>query len=285
MGEYLAEPILGLKEPESFPCFPDGFLTSGRWHSMKDFQRGWYIQMLLSMTRSKPVGYLPYDERLWTLAGAHTRQHFEQHCALVLACFKVLEFGGCKWITNEPLLNVLCRLTFSHDKAVENGRRGGHAKQKHRKTPSTGLNNYSSEFEELWKNKTWKCVAKPQAFKAFTKALENIQQEKKITRDQAIEFLADAMEEFKTSPAGRAHGMFDGYSPPYPASWLNAQRYFDDRGTWRPGAANVAGAKGVSAGGTGAPKKSADPNCPRCGGSSWDTSSGKASRCECFKAR
>lgn len=267
------------KELSWFPCYPDRLLASGKWQAMKDFQRGWYWHLLVLMTRSKPLGKLPLDGRLWVLAGAHSKQYFEQHSALVLACFKIEESDGLKWIYSEPLQNVLNEQTYRRDMRQKAGRLGGQAKQ----TRSKSSLIYSLEFLTIWENNNWKAVGKPKAYKAFQKSLEVIQQEKKIRADQALEFLADAMEEFKTSPAGKDGGMFQDYSAPHPASWLNAQRYFDDRRTWRPGGstgANPAGQNGTAA----KTKSFSDPACPICKGSSWaQADGGRVQRCECFK--
>src|SRR5262249_33527870 len=252
-----------IKELESFPCYPDRILSSVKWEAMKDFQRGWYWQLLLLMNRSKPLGYLKHDGRLWALAGACSKQYWDKHAALVLSAFKVAEFDGHVWIYSQPLMEVLEAQTWKRDKAQKNGRLGGRIKQ----TRSIAVNKYSLEFKGIWETKTWKCVGKSKALKAFEKALLDIQQEKNCVRDEAIMFLADAMEEFKTSPAGRDHGMFDGYSAPHPASWLNAQRYFDDRRTWRPGAANSQGNQANGVGRQTTAERLAKENCPTCQGS------------------
>ncbi len=232
------------------------------------------------MTRSKPLGYLPLDGRLWTLAGAHSKQYWELHSALVLACFKVAEIDGQSWIYSEPLQNVLNEQTYKRDQAAEKGRLGGLRKQKSSKS---SLNSYSLEFQTIWEKNTWNCVSKKTAYKAFNKALEVIEQEKKITRDQAIEFLADAMEEFKTSPAGKENGLFESYQPPYPASWLNGQRYFDERKKWWGNSGNNAGKTPEGAGRPTEVKSLTDPKCATCEGTGWDRSSGKAAECGCRK--
>lgn len=218
------------KELSWFPCYPDRLLASGKWQAMKDFQRGWYWHLLILMTRSKPLGYLPFDGRLWALAGACSKQYWDKHAALVLSAFKVEEFDGQKWIHSEPLLKVLTEQQFKHDQAAEKGRLGASIKLRRSKASLI----YSDCFLEIWEKNNWKPVGKLKAFKAFNKSLEEIQKEKNCREDQAIEFLADAMEEFKASPAGRDGGLFAEYTSPHPASWLNGQRFFDDRSAWKP---------------------------------------------------
>lgn len=65
--------------------------------------------------------------------------------------------------------------------------------------------------------------------------------------------------------------------------WLTRAQ---DRGRNGWAATNGAGLEGKQAvgnGGAGEAKSYADPNCPRCTGSGWDCTSGKALRCACFK--
>lgn len=267
------------KELSWFPCYPDRLLASGKWQSMKDYQRGWYWHLLVLMTRSKPLGYLPLDGQLWTLAGAHSKQYWESHSALVLACFKVAEIDGLRWIYSEPLMTVLNQQTYKRDQAAEKGRLGGRIKLKRSKSSLI----YSFEFLTIWEKNIWKCVGKPKAYKSYQKALLVIQEQKKLREDQAIEFLADAIEEFKSSPAGRDGGLFDDYTSPHPASWLNAERYFDERKTWWGTTGNN---QGKAAEGTSRPaavKSLTEANCRICEGTGWDRSSGKAAECECRK--
>ena len=267
------------KELDWFPCYPDRLLASGKWQRMKDFQRGWYWHLLVLMTRSKPLGYLPLDGRLWALAGSHSRQYWDNHSALVLECFKVAEFDGHEWIYSESLLKVLNEQTYKRDVRAANGRLGGQIKQ----TRSKSSLMYSFEFQTIWEKNIWKCVGKSKAYKAFQNSLQVIEKEKNCREDQALEFLADAIEEFKSSPAGRDHGLFDGYSSPHPASWLNAQRYFDDRRTWRPGTPDMAGKTANGASGAPAKASTIDPKCPTCKGLGFTLAAGKASPCACRK--
>ena len=82
-------------------------LEAPDWAQMKDYQRGWYIQLLLRSTRSERRGYLPYDGSLWRLAGAHTKQYWDDHSAVVMACFKRRQENGREWIYNERFLRML----------------------------------------------------------------------------------------------------------------------------------------------------------------------------------
>jgi len=266
-------------ELEWFPTYPDKILSSVRWMRMTDFQRGWYWQLLLKMTRSKPLGYLRFDDgQLWMLAGAHSRQYWETHAALVLACFKVAEFDGHPWIFNQKLLDVLHEQQDKHEKAVHRGQLGG----KRKNSSSSASSSYSSEFEDVWEKNVWERVSKKTAGAAFEKAVSSQQAALSQGREEAVAFLAVAMEEFKKSDAGKENGMFDGYQPPYPASWLNGQRYLDDRKAWYRTTAEDAGRSAApSYGGVKPGWLDGPPDCPDCSGTGWKPVGTKVTRCGC----
>ena len=88
--------------------------TLAEWRFMDDFQRGWYIQLLLSSAISELPGYLPADSPdvpLWKLAGARTKQFWEQKSAVVLARFKRRQLNGQEWIYNEDFLRMVEKQT------------------------------------------------------------------------------------------------------------------------------------------------------------------------------
>lgn len=92
-----------------FPLYVTEILGSAAWLQMKDYQRGWYIQLLVFATQSDHPGHLPLDESLWRLAGARSKRFFDQESAVVLACFKRRQMDGREWIYNEQFLNKLQR--------------------------------------------------------------------------------------------------------------------------------------------------------------------------------
>ncbi len=246
------ENLMPDKTPERelswFPCYPDRILSSTHWMKMKDFQRGWYWHLLLLMTRSKPLGYLRFDDgQLWGLAGAHSKQHWDSHAGLVLACFQRHEFDGHEWIYNQKLLDVLTEQQEKHAKAVERGKR---EKNTSRASISSS-SSYSREFEEIWEECVWEKVSKKTAGAAFEKAVQVLMKNPQPgagvpqERSDAVQFLENAMAQFKESDAGKANGLFDDYQPPFPATWLNGQRYLDDRNKWyrsRPASGAMVGA-------------------------------------------
>jgi hypothetical protein len=96
-----------MEKLEWLPLYIDKLLSSPAWQDMADYERGWYIQLLLRCTRSERLGYLKMDSNLWTIAGAKRRDFFESHKSAVLACFKVREMEGHQWLYNDRLLSVM----------------------------------------------------------------------------------------------------------------------------------------------------------------------------------
>jgi len=96
-----------LEKLEWLPLFIDRLLSSPAWQDMEDYQRGWYIQLLLRCTRSERLGYLRLDGQLWRVAGARTAQFWNNQNAAVMACFKIRQFDGQDWLYNSPLLKVM----------------------------------------------------------------------------------------------------------------------------------------------------------------------------------
>ncbi len=107
---------LPIQKLEWVPLYIDHLLSSPAWQDMKDFQRGWYIQLLLRAARSERLGYLPLDENLWRIAGAHSRPMWEAHKAEVMACFESLHDDGRAWIYNQRLLSVMQEQTGKYRK-------------------------------------------------------------------------------------------------------------------------------------------------------------------------
>jgi hypothetical protein len=69
---------------------------------LKDFQEGWFINLLRASLRSEYLGYLILCEEgcsgcpacLWRVANAHHPEHFKKHSSLVLACFNRAQIAG-----------------------------------------------------------------------------------------------------------------------------------------------------------------------------------------------
>jgi hypothetical protein len=69
---------------------------------LKDFQEGWFINLLRASLRSEYLGYLILCEEgcsgcsacLWRVANAHHPEYFRKHGSLVLACFNCAQIAG-----------------------------------------------------------------------------------------------------------------------------------------------------------------------------------------------
>ncbi|SRR6266498_213700 len=69
---------------------------------LKDFQEGWFINLVRASLRSETLGYLILCEEgcsgcsacLWRVANAHHPEHFKKHSSLVLACFNSAQIAG-----------------------------------------------------------------------------------------------------------------------------------------------------------------------------------------------
>lgn len=220
---------------EWVPWYIDLILSSPRWKKMRDFQRGWYMQLLLLCTRSERIGYLKLDERLWELAGAHRREMWEQHSSAVMACFKTRTFDAQCWIYNERLLKTISEQNAKRNKRV-----------KGKEVPenidlSVSISEVASALEvsskestinEIYKSYPRK-VSPRAAKKAIGQALTRLLAGKEApaelfqTVDDAAVFLSQRVRLFAMSPAGQA-----GEFTPYPATWFNGSRYLDDESEW-----------------------------------------------------
>ena len=89
------------------PLYVDSLLASQRWRLMEDFERGWYISLIVESVRSIRPGYLKLDKNLWRLAGARSEQFFNAKNAAVLACFSRSEIEGETWVFSERLVRTL----------------------------------------------------------------------------------------------------------------------------------------------------------------------------------
>jgi hypothetical protein len=82
---------------------------------LKDFQEGWFINLLRASLRSENLGYLILCEEgcsgcpacLWRVANAHHPEHFKKHCSLVLACFNSAQIAGHRVLYFSKLVETL----------------------------------------------------------------------------------------------------------------------------------------------------------------------------------
>ena len=114
---------------EWMPLFLRRWMTSDAIRAMKDYQRGWYIELLVRAWDSEVPCHLRLDQkRLWMTAGAESREYFVKHCGIVLDEFQVAEIEGQKWIVQPNQLAIYRKQLEKYRLGVERARKGGKAK-------------------------------------------------------------------------------------------------------------------------------------------------------------
>jgi hypothetical protein len=220
----------------------DKLLSSPRWQRMKDFQRGWYIELILQSTRSARVGYLPVTERLWELAGAHRREMWNLHSQEVMACFKTRTFDGKLWMYNDRLLKELAEQSDKYGEVVEKKDRA--KKQKDRisflfNKHTCSLEELDLAFDEIWDlyvNKSGKKTARD----AFPNAVFRLTDGDKSSRDrpekpgfsigQAVQWIGQQAKTYSEIHRAKL-GMTD--TPLHFSTFLNKSRYLDEPDHWK----------------------------------------------------
>jgi hypothetical protein len=88
---------------------------------MKDFQKGWYISLLIECWMSE--GTLPNDpEILWQLAGADSREKFEAHSQLVLNEFEPATLDEKSVLVHVEMASLYAEQVKKYDQRVEAAR-------------------------------------------------------------------------------------------------------------------------------------------------------------------
>lgn len=81
-------------------------------------------------------------------------------------------------------------------------------------------------------------IGKRAAENAIVAAMKRIQAHKEspcglfASADDVLVYLLARTRLFANSPAGHANGLFEGYMPPYPATWFNRSSYLDEESEW-----------------------------------------------------
>jgi hypothetical protein len=84
---------------------------------LKDFQQGWFINLLRASLQSEHMGYLILCEEgcsgcpacLWRVANAHHPEHFKKHSSLVLACFNRAQIAGHRVLYYQKLVEKVSK--------------------------------------------------------------------------------------------------------------------------------------------------------------------------------
>jgi hypothetical protein len=205
------------KKLDWFPLYVNRILASRRWQQMKDYQRGWYITLLIAAADSEKPGYLPLTQGLWELAGASSEGFFKKESVLVMQCFKAQEIDGREWIYNERLL-----LTLKEQSEKVEKKRVKHNPQ----ISLTSISALVDVFERAYKNYPLH-VGKRAAEKAFAPACSRIAAKQAIDIMAAGEFIAMRASEYAQTPAGQR-----GKYTPHMSTWLNRDSFSDDSQHW-----------------------------------------------------
>jgi hypothetical protein len=95
------------------PIPPDLWIPAG----LKDFQEGWFVNLLRASLRSENTGYLILCKEgcsgcpacLWRVANAHHPEYFRKHSSLVLACFNSAQIAGRQVLYFPKLVDTLSK--------------------------------------------------------------------------------------------------------------------------------------------------------------------------------
>lgn len=139
---------------EWMPLFLKKWTTSDAIRSMKDFHRGWYIELLVRAWGSSNPCHLRYDlKRLWKTAGAESEKYFTERCRIVLDEFQVVVIDGEEWLVQPDQLEIYTNQLSAYRNRVERARKGGLSKaassmltveHKHASSIQTTVSNLSS---------------------------------------------------------------------------------------------------------------------------------------------
>lgn len=206
-----------LTKPTHLPLDINAIKGSERWRKMADFERGWYVSLLIEAAdNSERPGWLVNDMSvLWAKAGAKTMAYFQREGQRVLACFSVRTEDG-RFISNPKLLATL--------------------KNPREREVSSSSPKHNPElqklFEEAYENYP-RHVGKRAAEKAFYGAIKR----KCLPEWNSIQFAATITRrarEFASSPSGQ-----NGKFTPHMSTWLNQDRFLDDPTEWGNGEAQA----------------------------------------------
>lgn len=235
-----------LNKPEWIPWYIQRMKGSSAYKTMQDFEFGWYSKLLIELADSDLPGYLPNDVRtLWRLAGARTEKFFRERGGMELVARYFSRTDDGLWIYNRRMLEVL------HEQG-----------KKMTKRRNKSLSSLSLCIQEL---PDWIPKEEFGQFIEMRKAIG-----KELTA-HAVKLAVTKLEKLK----GEGHE---------PKGVLEQSIFNGWQGLWplhEDGANGTA--NGTESNGTGPQRSPEQENCPICGGCGWDTSSGKASRCQCRK--
>lgn len=241
---------------EEFPINVQRIKASRRYQEMVDYQQAWYLNLLMEAWDSEPPGYLKDNGSLWQVANARTEAFFLKESGPVIACFQRLTMNGVPYLVNQRLLEIYKRELANSSK-------------KKRSLVSLKLS-ISSDLSLPIYEKYPRKVCKKKALDAIAKAIDRVMREDNRSDAEAAKLICEAVEEFAQSPAGQR-----GTYTPHCATWMNQDRFRDEREEWYELDQQEFKAIQSSRG---------KPGCPKCQGSGQHGSNfspGRSVDCEC----
>jgi hypothetical protein len=104
-----------------FPFNANEWLADRDIRLMKDYQRGWYIQLKVESWRD--CGTLPNDPNtLWKLAGAESKEFFERENSPVMAKFENVEMDGKPVLLHRRLQSLYAKQDKSYQQKCDAAR-------------------------------------------------------------------------------------------------------------------------------------------------------------------
>lgn len=105
------------------PIEIDRWFSSPAVQAMKDFQRWWFMSLLMRAWQLDPPCHLPNDQnRLWMLAGAPSLNVWQKQSAIVIGQFDAS--GDGQWLINQRQLEIYNEKLGNYEISAKKGRLG-----------------------------------------------------------------------------------------------------------------------------------------------------------------
>jgi len=209
----------------------DSLVDPVKLDQMQDFQLGWFWKIFNKM-RLAPHFRLPYDANFWALAGARTKGYWENHCALVVSCYKVQAIAGQTWIWHEGLVRLAEAGSQSSGSASGRCAEPVSTDTAQVALDSEPLKKHSPPIYELflkaYKNYP-KHIEKKESERKFLLAVKKHSKEQKIPEIDSAEFIAHKCAEYA---AATERAGIERQFIPNMAKWLHRGRFLDDPSEW-----------------------------------------------------
>jgi uncharacterized protein YdaU (DUF1376 family) len=210
-----------LKKLDKMPIEVDKLLGSPRLKLMKDFQRWWYLALIFNAWVAPRPGWIADDGNLDRIVGAHSKPMWNQHSAVVLACFERREGDGKSWLYSQKVEALHRRCSDKYETKADNARKS----VRKRSVPEVYVSISAlpiSHIYEAYPRKVKPLKAKESIQKAIKKKAES----SGISELDASQLILLAVKEYAASPVGQSKFAL------HPTTWFNQGCYDDDRTEW-----------------------------------------------------